>query len=147
MILLVPILLLLTGCFSSESDPLNDMYSDGNSEMEKLLDEVDRIAFLFKQQRGGKVVNSIGRIVKVLDQAKNPSTQLILLRLNSGQKLLVQHNLEKSQPISGLKAGEVLEFKGLYKWNNKGGLILNTFESVDNPKQSGYLKYQDIIYQ
>ena len=148
LLLLLPFCFILCACFSSDSEQLNALYNDGDSEIEKQLDGVDHIEFAYKQQRGGMKVSSLGRIVKILDNQSEPyAAQQILIRLNSGRKLIVKHNIEIGKPVVDLKVGEVLQFSGIYKWNHKGGMILSTHHDQANPKNSGWLKYDNIVYQ
>ncbi len=146
--LLLPLLLLLSGCFSDKSKQLNNLYDDGDKQSDLLLVGAEHIAFLYKQQRGGVMVTSIGRIAKLLeDQQKPYPAQVVLIRLTSGQKLLVKHNIDKSSPLPNLTVGEMLTFSGTYKWNNKGGIVYSTHQQLDNPLRSGWLKYQGVTYQ
>ncbi len=145
---LLPLLLLLSGCFNDNNGELNNLYSDGDSISDSLLEGAEHIEFLYKQQRGGVVVSSVGRIAKVLKNQQSPyAAQVILLRLSSGRKLLIKHNIEKAQPIPQPVAGEMLSFAGTYSWNSKGGMILSTYQQTDKPQLSGWLMYQDITYQ
>ncbi|MCP5077631.1 MAG: DUF3465 domain-containing protein [Psychromonas sp.] len=146
--LLLPLLALLSGCFSDNNAELNDLYNDGDSHSDSLLEGAEHIEFLYKQQRGGVQVSSIGRIAKVLSNQHTPyAAQVILIRLRSGRKLLIKHNIEKAQPLPQPVVGETLTFSGIYSWNSKGGMIQSTYQQVDKPELSGWLKYQDITYQ
>ncbi len=146
--LLLPLFVLLSGCFNDNNTQLNSLYNDGDSHSDSLLEGAEHIEFLYKQQRGGVQVSSIGRIAKVLSNQQTPYVaQVILIRLSSGRKLLIKHNIEKAQPLPKPVAGEMLTFSGTYSWNSKGGMILSTYQQVDKPQLSGWLKYQDVTYQ
>lgn len=139
---------LLTACFNDDSKQLNALYSDGNEQAELLLEGAEHIEFLYKQQRGGVQVSSIGRIAKILENQQTPyAAQVVLIRLSSGRKLLIKHNIEQASVVPDLTVGEMLSFKGLYSWNSQGGMILSTHQTPDTPQRSGWLKYQDITYQ
>lgn len=147
-LLLLPLILALTGCFEDKNAKLNDIYDDGDVHAESLLEGAEHIEFLYKQQRGGNLVSSAGRIAKLLEDQKSPyAAQIILIRLSSGRKLLIKHNIEQSSPLPGLVVGETLTFSGKYSWNSKGGVITSTYLQADKPNLSGWLKYQDITYQ
>ncbi|WP_028863409.1 DUF3465 domain-containing protein [Psychromonas aquimarina] len=147
-VVILSLVVLLSACFSSENDELNALYNDADVQMDKLLQEVEHIEFLYKQQRGGQQVHSVGIILKILKNQDKPfAAQQILLRLHSGRKLIIQHNIESGQAVPGLKTGESLEFYGVYKWHPKGGLIIGTHLLADNPKRSGWLKYNKLTYQ
>ncbi|HIP75819.1 MAG TPA: DUF3465 domain-containing protein [Psychromonas hadalis] len=144
----ISLLALLSGCFSDERQNLDSLYGDGNADMDKLLDGVDHITYLFNNQRGGEMVSSLGRIIKLLEDQTSPYlAQLILIRLNSGQKLIIKHNLKASTKIADLKVGEMIKFKGVYRWNSRGGMVVSTFENKQHPKRSGWVKFADKTYQ
>lgn len=146
-VFIVSLTFALTGCFSDKSDHLDSLYNDGDAEMNKLLDGVDHIEFLYNSQRGSVLVTSIGRVLKTLGNETTPfATQVILIRLNSGRKLIIKHNIALAKALPLLKKGDALQFKGIYKWNHRGGMILSTHQDVDFPKRSGWLKYDGIIY-
>lgn len=148
LVILLSFMFVLTGCFSQKSDNLDALYNDGDAEMDKLLNGVDHIEFLYNSQRGGVFVESVGRIVKILDDQITPyPAQVILIRLSSGQKLIIKHDINLGSALPTLKKAEALQFKGIYKWNDRGGMILSTHKNNDFPKHSGWLKYDDKIYQ
>jgi len=145
---LLPLLLFLSGCFNDNNTQLNNLYSDGDNQSDSLLEGAEHIEFLYKQQRGGVLVTSVGRIAKVLENQQSPyAAQVILIRLSSGRKLLIKHNIEKAQPVPEPAVGEMLSFAGTYSWNSKGGMILSTYQHANKPQRSGWLKYQDVTYQ
>lgn len=145
---LVPFLLLLSGCFNDKNEQLNNLYNDGDSHADALLQGAEHIEFLYRQQRGGMQVSSTGRIAKILDLQRSPyEAQLILVRLSSGRKLIIKHNIEKAEMVPDLVVGEMITFKGLYSWNSKGGMIVSTYQDIDEAQRSGWLKYQDVTYQ
>jgi hypothetical protein len=146
--LLLPLLSLLIGCFNDKNKQLNDLYEDQDSHADSLLKGVEHIEFLYKQQRGGTRVTSIGRITKLLDDQQSPyQAQVILIRLSSGRKLLIKHNIEKALPLRSLAVGEMISFSGTYNWNSKGGMVTSTYKQSDKPERSGWLKYQDVTFQ
>ncbi len=144
----MPLLWMLSGCFNDNNAQLNNLYEDGDRHADSLLEGAEHIEFLYKQQRGGSVVSSLGRIAKLLEDQKSPyAAQVILIRLSSGRKLLIKHNIEKSTRLPNLMVGEMLTFSGTYSWNSKGGMILSTYQHPEQPQRSGWLKYQDVTYQ
>lgn len=142
------LLLFLSGCFNDNNSQLNNLYDDGDKQADLLLEGAEHIEFLYKQQRGGVVVSGVGRITKLLENQQSPYlAQVILIRLSSGRKLLIKHNIEKAKALPALTVGETLTFSGTYRWNSKGGMILSTYQQADKAQRSGWLKYQDLLYQ
>ena len=144
-------LLLLSGCFNdldSNNKQLNALYDDADQQANLLLEGAERIEFLYQQQRGGVQVNSIGRITKLFENQQSPYVaQLILIRLNTGRKLLIKHNIEKASALPSLTVGEMLAFSGIYNWNSKGGVVQSTHQQADKAQRSGWLEYQQVTYQ
>ena len=144
----LPMLMLLSACFNDENTELNNLYNDGDSQSDAILAGAEHIEFLYKQQRGGTQVTSVGRIAKLFEDQQTPFVaQVMLIRLSSGRKLLIKHNIEKAQRLPNLTVGEMITFNGTYSWNSKGGMVLSTYKNTDQPLRSGWLKYQDVTYQ
>lgn len=136
----------LSSCFEKQ-DKLDLMYADKSNALEKSRDDIAYIEFLYKQQRSANI-SAQGRVIKSLPTQLIPyKAQMFLVRLTSGQKLIIKHNIDTGQALPDLKEGALLTFKGLYKWNRRGGMIIFTSHKNKKNKLSGWLKYNDIIYQ
>jgi hypothetical protein len=48
--------------------------------------------------------------------------QKFIIRLLSGQTILIAHNIDLAPKIGSLQEGDTVEFFGQYEWNGKGGL-------------------------
>lgn len=148
LVYLVVFIVFLPGCFNGKDEQLTAIYSDGDKLAESLIEGEEQIEFLYKQQRGGVMVTSIGRITKLLENQITPyPAQMVLVRLSSGRKLLIKHNIDKGQPLPELQLGEMLTFSGIYRWNAQGGMILSTYQQAKVATPSGWIKYQDVLYQ
>ena len=73
--------------------------------------------------------------------------QRFILRLGSGQMLLVAHNIDIANRIASLKEGDQVAFKGEYEWNPKGGLIHFTHHDPQGRHSSGWIKHNGHTYQ
>ncbi len=73
--------------------------------------------------------------------------QKFILRLNTGQTLLIAHNIDIAPQIESLKVGDSVSFYGEYEWNQQGGVIHWTHHDPDNQHTAGWLKHAGIIYQ
>lgn len=51
------------------------------------------------------------------------TNQKFIVKLASGQTLLVAHNIDVAPRIQSLRAGDRVQFSGEYEWNDKGGVI------------------------
>jgi uncharacterized protein YceK len=82
------------------------------------------IADVFANHQSGVVVSDSGVVDRVLsDDTEGARHQRFILRLASGQTLLIAHNIDIAPRVSGLSVGDSVEFSGQYEWNDKGGVI------------------------
>ncbi|AEA79908.1 hypothetical protein VCLMA_B0267 [Vibrio cholerae LMA3984-4] len=70
-----------------------------------------------------------------------------ILKLNSGQTLLVAHNIDLAPRIPNLKVGDIVEFYGEYEWNKKGGVLHWTHKDPQNRHAHGWLKHNGQVYE
>ncbi|KQA95827.1 lipoprotein, partial [Vibrio metoecus] len=76
----------------------------------------------YQSQQSDLQVQGFGQVVKVLpDDNDGSKHQKFILKLNSGQTLLVAHNIDLAPRIPNLQVGDSVEFYGEYEWNKKGG--------------------------
>lgn len=108
----------------------------------------DEIASAFQQRRSGVQVTGAGIVTRILDDDTDGDRhQRFILRLESGQTLLVAHNIDLAPRIASLSTGDTVEFNGEYEWNEKGGVIHWTHLDPDGQHQDGWLKHNDETYQ
>jgi hypothetical protein len=102
----------------------------------------------FENRQSNIQVLGSGEIIKVLvDDNKGSRHQRFILRTDTGQTILVAHNIDLAQRINGLKVGDDVEFNGEYEWNAKGGVIHWTHRDPEGRHESGWLKHESRIYQ
>jgi len=93
-------------------------------------------------------VEGRGTVITVLnDDLEGSRHQKFLLRLDSGQTLLVSHNIDLAQRVENLKQGDNVLFFGEYEWNPKGGLIHWTHHDPGGHHVAGWIKHQGRTYQ
>jgi hypothetical protein len=100
---------------------------------------------------GGKSdiqVEGKGIVIKVLSDDNDGSRhQRFLLRLDSGQTLLVAHNIDLAPRVSSLSEGDGVAFYGVYEWNSKGGVIHWTHHDPNDRHVPGWLQHNGETYQ
>ena len=78
----------------------------------------------FTNKKSGLQVQGRGTVTRLLsDDLTGSRHQRFILRLNSGQTLLMAHNIDVAPRLIGLRAGEIVAFYGQYEWSSQGGLI------------------------
>lgn len=94
------------------------------------------------------MVEGEGVVEKILSDDKDGSRhQRFILRLASGQTILIQHNIDVAPRIDDLKVGDAVSFSGEYVWNQQGGLVHWTHHDPANRHQDGWLKHGGRTYE
>ncbi|EOW9174324.1 DUF3465 domain-containing protein [Vibrio cholerae] len=102
----------------------------------------------YQSQKSDLQVQGLGQVVKVLPNDNDGSRhQKFILKLNSGQTLLVAHNIDLAPRIPNLKVGDSVEFYGEYEWNKKGGVLHWTHKDPQNRHAHGWLKHNGQAYE
>ncbi|MGU3229214.1 DUF3465 domain-containing protein [Vibrio cholerae] len=102
----------------------------------------------YQSQQSDLQVQGFGQVVKVLpDDNDGLKHQKFILELNSGQTLLVAHNIDLAPRIPNLKVGDSVEFYGEYEWNKMGGVLHWTHKDPQNRHAHGWLKHNGQVYE
>ncbi|MGU3232975.1 DUF3465 domain-containing protein [Vibrio cholerae] len=102
----------------------------------------------YQSQQSDLQVQGFGQVAKVLPDDNDGSRhQKFILKLNSGQTLLVAHNIDLAPRIPNLKVGDSVEFYGEYEWNKKGGVLHWTHKDPQNRHAHGWLKHNGLVYE
>ncbi len=102
----------------------------------------------FENQTSNLQVEGRGIVIKILpDDLEGSRHQKFILKLISGQTLLVAHNIDIAPRINNLNIGDEVSFFGEYEYNSKGGVIHWTHHDPDSKHINGWLKHNNKIYQ
>ena len=102
---------------------------------------------LFDNKQSDVQVRGSGIVTQVLpDDNEGARHQRLILKLNSGQTLLVAHNIDIAPRLEGVSLGDKVEFYGEYFYNNHGGGIHWTHYDPNGKHESGYLRIQSLPY-
>jgi len=101
----------------------------------------------FENKQTNIQVQGKGNVIKLLpDDNSGSRHQRFILKLASGQTLLISHNIDISTKIDTLSKNDSIEFYGEYIWNSQGGLIHWTHHDPNHKHIDGWLKHQNIKY-
>lgn len=93
-------------------------------------------------------VQGNGVVARLLpDDDSGSRHQRFILRLPSGQTLLVAHNISLAPRIDDLRVGDTVEFSGEYAWNDQGGVVHWTHRDPAGRHAAGWLKHGGRTYQ
>ena len=106
------------------------------------------LARAFSDHASDVEVEGQGTVVRVLaDDDEGARHQRFILRLDSGQTLLVAHNIDIAPRVDGLAVGDVVVFRGVYEWNAEGGTVHWTHRDPDGAHTAGWLRRDGRLYE
>jgi len=93
-------------------------------------------------------VEGEGIVAKVLpDDHEGDRHQRFIVRLPTGQTLLIAHNIDIAPRVERLREGDSISFSGEYEWNTRGGVVHWTHHDPTGTHTAGYIKHTGDIYQ
>ena len=108
----------------------------------------DPVAEAWASRASGLQVSGEGTVSRMLDDDHDGSRhQRFILRLDSGQTLLVAHNIDLAPRIASLRVGDTVAFNGVYEWNDRGGVLHWTHHDPQGEHEPGWLRHRGRTYQ
>ena len=102
----------------------------------------------FEQHSRNLPVEGRSTVKKILsDDHEGSRHQRFILQLDSGQTLLITHNIDIAPRIPDLREGDEVEFQGVYEWNPEGGVVHWTHHDPQGRHPPGWLKHKGNTYQ
>ena len=106
------------------------------------------IARAFNTRTSNVQVEGEGTVERILaDDLAGGKHQRFIVRLASGQTILISHNIDIAPRVEGLQEGERVSFYGEYIWNSQGGIVHWTHHDPQGRHVAGWLKYKEQTYQ
>jgi len=107
----------------------------------------DVILSAFTNQRSDLQVKGTGIVSRTLrDDNEGSRHQKFILKLSSGQSLLVAHNIDLAPKISDIRSGDRIDFYGEYEWSEQGGVLHWTHDDPRGRHKNGWLKHNGKTY-
>ncbi len=145
------VILLAMGIYQwQQSDPLTNLNTTVIPTTSNLVDTSsdNTLRKAFDNRQSDIQVKGSGKVIKILpDDNKGSRHQRFILKLSSGQTLLVAHNIDLAPRISSISNGDEIQFFGEYEWNSKGGVIHWTHHDPYGRHIGGWLKHNGRTYQ
>jgi hypothetical protein len=108
----------------------------------------DQISSAFQNHQSDIQVSGSGVVIHNLpDDTKGSQHQKFILKLSSGNTLLVAHNIDIAPRVNSLHVGDNVDFYGEYEWNPKGGVLHWTHHAPDGRHENGWLIHEGKTYQ
>lgn len=111
-------------------------------------DSSSAIEVAYNNQQSDLQVQGQGTVLKILPDDRDGSRhQRFILKTDTGQALLIAHNIDLAPRVIDLNTGDTVEFYGEYEWNSKGGVIHWTHHDPGHRHIDGWLRHRGKIYQ
>ncbi len=102
----------------------------------------------YENQQSNAQVKGSGKVIRILkDDNKGTRHQKFILKLSSGQTVLIAHNIDLASRINSISNGDMIQFYGEYEWNDKGGVVHWTHRDPHGHHVGGWLKHNGSTYQ
>jgi len=122
--------------------------SDGMLATRTATQAADDVGRAFAAGRSNVPVEGEGTVSRLLkDDVDGPRHQRFILRMPSGQTVLISHNIDIAPRVTDLSTGDQVRFKGEYVWNKLGGLVHWTHRDPAGHHAAGWLKCNGKTYQ
>jgi len=106
------------------------------------------LAAAFKQHRSNIQVAAQGQVIRLLrDDVQGSRHQRFIIRLSSGQTLLIAHNIDLAPRIRDLRQGDAIAVYGEYEWSDQGGVIHWTHRDPKRRHIDGWIEHNRRRYQ
>jgi len=100
----------------------------------------------YSLENDSTMIEDVGVVIKILtDDLEGDEHQRFIISLNCKQSLLIVHNIDLVDRIP-IHAGDLIEFKGEYEFNDLGGLVHWTHRDPNRKHESGWIKHAGNLY-
>lgn len=81
------------------------------------------------------------------DDVEGDKHQRFILRLHSGQTLLIAHNIDLAPRVPASSVGKSVYVYGEYEWNAQGGVVHWTHRDPDGRHEHGWIQFDGTRYE
>jgi len=111
-------------------------------------DRGDTIGHAIERRERNAQVRGRGEVERVLpDDRQGSRHQRFIVRLESGDTVLVSHNIDLAPRVESLEVGDTVSFAGEYEWNERGGVLHWTHRDPRGTHAPGFIEHQGRTYR
>ena len=123
-------------------------YQRFDSRTDRAVADAPPIEAPLGAEADGTQVHGAGIVTRLLpDDEEGSRHQRFILRLPSGQTLLVAHNIDLAPRVPHLEIGDTVEYYGEYQSNPRGGVVHWTHRDPGGRHAAGWLKHDGQTFQ
>ncbi len=120
--------------------------NDASAARISLTDRILKRAYRLQQSE--IQVRFSGTVVAVLtDDDEGDRHQRFIVELDSGQTLLIAHNIDVAPRVKWLRERSEVTIRGEYIWNDKGGIVHFTHRSSHGDHPGGWIRCKGRKYE
>ncbi|MEL7537958.1 MAG: DUF3465 domain-containing protein [Pseudomonadota bacterium] len=110
-------------------------------------DGAELLADAFDRQLNDEWIRAKGRVSRLLEDDNVDSRhQRFVIETSTGQTLLIAHNIDLA-PRVPVALGDRISFKGVYEWNERGGVIHWTHHDPQGREPGGWIELRGKRYE
>jgi hypothetical protein len=112
-----------------------------------LASGADDLIKLHQQRAQDVLVEAVGTVVKGLPDDNDGSRhQRFLVEITDDLTIKLSHNIDLAPRVPA-REGDILRFKGDYRWNDLGGVVHWTHHDPRNQREGGWIEYDGKRYE
>lgn len=101
----------------------------------------------YGRDESGTWIEGYGVVRRLLsDDNEGSQHQRFVLDRRNGQTILIAHNIDLARRVP-LGMGDRIHYRGLYEWNELGGLVHWTHIDPLEGGNGGYIRFRNKVYQ
>jgi hypothetical protein len=102
----------------------------------------------FERRISNLQVEGQGTVERLLsDDNEGGRHQRFIVRLKSGQTILIAHNIDLAARVASLREGDNVAFRGEYEWSPKGGVVHWTHHDPNGRREGGWIRHDGRSYK
>jgi hypothetical protein len=102
---------------------------------------------IYEKRDTGTWIEGTGIVRRMVrDDNDGSRHQRFVLDMRNGQTVLIAHNIDLAERVP-VGIGDRIRFRGMYEWNDLGGLVHWTHRDPLGVEDGGYVKFRRRTYQ
>lgn len=101
----------------------------------------------YTKRDDGKWIDETGFVKRLLaDDDDGYHHQRFIIDIGNHRTLLIAHNIDLAERVP-LGMGDRVQLRGVYEWNDLGGLVHWTHHDPQGVEDGGYVRYRRKLYR